>query len=154
MNKSDVNYDEARVTEGIKLVDDYIDDVKYASDLINRAFEAIKKGQGTNNLENKMSINEDTINKLLVGCSLNLVDLNKNIAALVTAITKFDDNSIETNTKPTMSNNNFQKHISEKEVKDAIKDNIKHNNDLTSMFNVGLYDAIKEELKSLEDGVN
>lgn len=154
MNKADLNYDEARVSEGLKLVDDYIDDVKYASDLIARAFEAIKKGQGTSNLKSKMSINEDTINKLLVGCSLNLVDLNKNIIALVTAITKFDDNSIEANKEPVISNNNFQKHVSEKEVTAAIKDNIIHNNDLTNMFNIGLYDSIKEELAKLEDGVN
>ncbi|MBR2678524.1 MAG: hypothetical protein IKE63_03820 [Bacilli bacterium] len=143
---NDINYDSSKVVEGLKIVNDDITSIEKAKDLITKGFEKIKKSTGYNLIENKLLIKDETVNKMINDTSIEFNALANNINSLVNSIEKFDETEA-TNNSSRIPNN---KNITKDKVKEAIEANFSHNQDLTNMFNQGLYAKINEELNNLD----
>ena len=143
---NDINYDSSKVVEGLKIVNDDITSIEKAKDLITKGFEKIKKSTGYNLIENKLLIKDETVNKMINDTSIEFNALANNINSLVNSIERFDETE-DTNNSSRIPNN---KNITKDKVKEAIEANFSHNQDLTNMFNQGLYTKLNEELNNLD----
>ena len=114
-----INYDSSKVIEGIKVVGDDISELEKAKSLIDKGFEKIKKAKGYSEIESKLMINEDTIDKMMKDCSSEFATLSGNISSLVSSIEKFDEIEQSGSNNFNMSNN--QKPITQDQVKEAIE---------------------------------
>ena len=143
----EIKYDNSKVVEGIKVVSDDISSLEKAKDLLVKGFETIKKAKGYSEVENKLMIKEETVTKMLDDCTLEFNNLSNNVSSLVNSIEKFDES--EQSNSNNFSNNNNSKYITKDQVREAIKNNISHNQDLVNMFNNELYTRVTEELNNL-----
>lgn len=142
-----IKYDANRVVEGIKVVSDDISNLEKAKDLLLKGFETIKKAKGYSEISNKLMIKDETVIKMLDNCSLEFNNLTNNTSSLVNSIERFDN--VEKANSNSFNNSNDSKPITKDQVKEAIKNNFSHNQDLVNMFNNELYAKVSEELNSL-----
>ena len=143
----EIKYDNSKVVEGIKIVSEDISSLEKAKDLLSKGFETIKKAKGYSEVESKLMIKEETVTKMLDDCTLEFSNLSNNVNSLVNSIEKFDES--EQSSSNSFNSNNDPKYITKNQVKEAIKNNFSHNQDLVNMFNNELYTRVTEELKNL-----
>ena len=150
-----ISYDSSKVVEGVKVINDDLENLEKAKNLITKGFETIKKAKGYAEVESKLMIKDGTIIKMLDDCSKEFITLSTDVSSLVNSLEKFDEVDNKSTNNLNMPDNN--KSITQDQVKEAIKENFTHNEDLTNMFNQSLYTKLNEELNNMviaEEGLN